>query len=149
MGQTTFSGPIKAGTISNTTGTTLGTNVANVGSVVMSQAVAWQQTTTVDTGITIPANSRILSIELLVTTATTAANLTVGTSTGGTQLGSTLALGTGVNKVWQIGADDATAIWADVGDTDVSVWVTSSTGTAGRGVFYVTYVQNDPITLIA
>ena len=37
MGQTTFSGPIKAGTISNTTGTTVGTNVANVGQVVMAQ----------------------------------------------------------------------------------------------------------------
>ena len=149
MGTTTFSGPIKAGTISNTTGTTLGTNVSNVGFVVMSQAVAWQQTTTVDTGITIPANSRILAIELLVTTATTAANLTVGTSSGGTQLGSALALGTGVNKIHQVGAANATASWADVGDTDISVWVTSSTGTAGRGVFSVTYVQNDPITLIA
>ena len=30
MATTTFSGPIKAGTIRNTTGTTLGTDVANV-----------------------------------------------------------------------------------------------------------------------
>ena len=37
MGQTTFSGPIKAGTIKDTTGTTVGTDVANVGSVVMAQ----------------------------------------------------------------------------------------------------------------
>jgi hypothetical protein len=35
MATTTFSGPIKAGTISNTTGTTIGTNIANVGQVVM------------------------------------------------------------------------------------------------------------------
>ena len=40
MAQTTFSGPIKAGTISNTTGTTIGTNIANVGQVVMSQTFA-------------------------------------------------------------------------------------------------------------
>ena len=40
MGTTTFSGPIKAGTIKNTTGTTLGTDVANVGQVVMSQTFA-------------------------------------------------------------------------------------------------------------
>jgi hypothetical protein len=39
MANTTFSGPIKAGTISNTTGTTLGDNVANVGQVVMSQSI--------------------------------------------------------------------------------------------------------------
>ena len=35
MGTTTFSGPIKAGNISATTGTTIGTNVTNIGSVVM------------------------------------------------------------------------------------------------------------------
>ena len=39
MANTTFSGPVRAGTISNTTGTTLGTNIANVGQVVMSQSV--------------------------------------------------------------------------------------------------------------
>jgi hypothetical protein len=31
MANTTFSGPIKAGNIFNTTGTTVGTNVSNVG----------------------------------------------------------------------------------------------------------------------
>ena len=39
MGQTTFSGPIKAGTIKDTTGTTVGTDVTNVGSVLMAQSV--------------------------------------------------------------------------------------------------------------
>ena len=34
MASTTFSGPIKAGTISNTTGTTVGDDVKNVGFVV-------------------------------------------------------------------------------------------------------------------
>ena len=37
MGTTTFSGPVKAGTISNTTGTTLGTDVKNTGQVTMAQ----------------------------------------------------------------------------------------------------------------
>ena len=40
MGTTTFSGPIKAGTIKETTGTTLGTNIKNTGQVVMSQTFA-------------------------------------------------------------------------------------------------------------
>jgi hypothetical protein len=40
MATTTFSGPVKAGTISNTTGTTIGTNIANVGQVVMTQTFA-------------------------------------------------------------------------------------------------------------
>ena len=66
MGSTTFSGPIRAGNIRNTTGTTVGTNIANVGFVVMCQqhvmdisggAVAAEATT-----IVIPANSKIVDI---------------------------------------------------------------------------------------
>jgi hypothetical protein len=37
MGITTFSGPIKAGTIKYTTGTTVGTDIKNTGQVVMAQ----------------------------------------------------------------------------------------------------------------
>ena len=37
MASTTFSGPIKAGTIANTTGTTVGDDVKNVGFVKMAQ----------------------------------------------------------------------------------------------------------------
>jgi hypothetical protein len=149
MGQTTFSGPIKAGTIQNTTGSTVGEDVANVGSVVMAQSVAWQQTTTVDTGMVIPANSQILEIELLITTAPTAANLTIGNASGGAQLGTSMALGTADDLVLKFSAADTTDLWADVGSSDTSVWVTSSTGTAGRGVLTVSYIQNNNITLIA
>ena len=53
MASTTFSGPIKAGTISNTTGTTLGDNVKNVGQVVMTQSsdVALTHATTTATAL--------------------------------------------------------------------------------------------------
>ena len=44
MATTTFSGPIKAGTISNTTGTTLGSNVKNTGQVVMAQTFTTSDT---------------------------------------------------------------------------------------------------------
>ena len=37
MASTTFSGPIKAGTIKETAGSTLGKNVKNTGQVLMSQ----------------------------------------------------------------------------------------------------------------
>ena len=40
MGTTTFSGPIKAGPIQQTTGSDLGTNVKNIGQVVMAQSHA-------------------------------------------------------------------------------------------------------------
>ena len=62
MANTTFSGPIRAGTISNTTGTTLGDNVANVGQVVMCQSQAITQADGT-TNIVIPANSQIVAIE--------------------------------------------------------------------------------------
>jgi hypothetical protein len=39
MGTTTFSGPVKAGTIKETTGTTLGSDIQNTGQVIMSQSV--------------------------------------------------------------------------------------------------------------
>ena len=56
MGTTTFSGPIRAGTIKDTTGTTLGTNVSNIGQVVMSQSIMIDAavavgTTTYDVGV--------------------------------------------------------------------------------------------------
>ena len=40
MAQTTFSGPILAGTIKNTTGTTVGDDMKNTGFVVMAQTFA-------------------------------------------------------------------------------------------------------------
>ena len=71
MANTTFSGPVRAGTISNTTGTTLGSNIANVGQVVMSQSVKvdiigashLNQVCAV-----VPANSQIVDVILNVTT---------------------------------------------------------------------------------
>ena len=159
MGTTTFSGPVKAGNIFNTSGTTVGQDLSNVGTVVMSQSAAWQQTTATTTGadssslgttrIIIPAKSQILEMAVYITTASAAANLTVGTTAAGVELGSTLALTTGVLITKRFSAEDITALWADVGDTDVELFVTSSTGSSGRGVFTVTYVQASDITLIA
>ena len=63
MGITTFSGPVKAGTISNTTGTTVGTDMKNVGFTLMSQSAAISQSTTAAaSGIIIPANSQIVEV---------------------------------------------------------------------------------------
>jgi hypothetical protein len=86
MANTTFSGPIRAGNISNTTGTTVGTNVSNIGSVLMAQskvidiigAAANDQVIA-----TIPANSQIVDVILNVTTVnndTGTATVSVGTS---------------------------------------------------------------------
>ena len=44
MANTTFSGPILAGTIKNTTGTTVGTDMKNTGQVMMSQTFSFDYT---------------------------------------------------------------------------------------------------------
>ena len=70
MATTTFSGPIKAGTISNTTGTTLGDDVRNTGQVVMTQSIMIDSavvvgTTTYNVGV-IPKNSQLLTATIRV-----------------------------------------------------------------------------------
>ena len=70
MATTTFSGPIKAGTINNTTGTSLGTNIKNTGQVVMAQTFSTGTTLASGasgpntTDVVIPANSQIIDIVL-------------------------------------------------------------------------------------
>jgi hypothetical protein len=67
MGTTTFSGPIKAGTIKDTTGTTLGTDVKNTGQVVMAQSAYIDITGASHLNqviATIPAKSQITDVVL-------------------------------------------------------------------------------------
>lgn len=148
MATTTFSGPIKAGTIKDTTGTTLGTNVANVGYVVMAQSAAiTQSTTAAATGIVIPANSQILEITVFVTTAfDNSATLSIGTTSSSNELATAVAVST-INTIKlasQATITDADA-WEDVGSTDVEIYVDSSATTADAGVatLTVTYIQNN------
>jgi hypothetical protein len=148
MATTTFSGPIKAGTISNTTGTTLGTNIKNVGQVVMSQSAAiTQSTTAAATGIVIPANSQILEATVFVTTAwDNSSTLSIGTSATSNELATAVAVST-INTIKlasQATITDADA-WVDVGSTDVEIYVDASatTADAGIGILTVTYVQNN------
>ena len=64
MAQTTFSGPILAGTIKNTTGTTVGTDMKNTGQVVMAQTFAIDLSSGAiaaqASDVIIPANSQII-----------------------------------------------------------------------------------------
>ena len=148
MAQTTFSGPIKAGTISNTTGTTLGSNIANVGQVVMSQSASiTQSTTAAESGIVIPANSQILEATVFVTTAyDNSATLSIGTTSTSTELATAVAVST-VNTIKL--ASQATITdadnWKDIGTTDVKIYTKSSATTSDVGVaiLTVTYVQNN------
>ena len=148
MGTTTFSGPIKAGNIYNTTGTTVGTDIKNVGSVLMSQSAAiTQSTTAAASGIVIPANSQIVEMYVYVTTAyDNSATLSIGTSSTSNELCSAVAVST-INTIKlasQATITDADA-WEDIGTTDVKIFTDSSATTSDTGVatLTVTYVQNN------
>lgn len=145
MGATTFTGPIKAGSIVNTSGTTLGTDVTNVGFVVMAQSSAVTQASGA-TSIVIPANSQILSIDVMVTTVWdgVATTFGVGTTASATFLTAAGALdGAAVGPLSATPGTDATRAgnWIDVGTTDRKIAVTSTNTGAGVGVITVTYIQ--------
>ena len=148
MGASTWTGPIKAGTVINTTGTTPG-SLKNVGYAEMSQQVAiTQSATAAATTIVIPANSTIISIDVLVTaawsSATTTYTLSVGTSSTATEL----VAATNANAVGKLtltpGTDATkTALWANTGAGDDQIWIKSGapSTTPGAGVLVVRYIQ--------
>ena len=145
MGKTTFTGPIRAGNILNTSGTTLGQDVKNVGSVVMVQTYPITQAltaTALATTIVLPANSHILNIQMLNTVAWDATNtLSVGTSSTATELVALTAMPVGLVGL-NPGTDATrTAVWDDTGTTDKRIWVKSANTGAGVGTITVRYIQ--------
>ena len=147
MGKTTFTGPIRAGNILNTSGTTLGQDVKNVGSVVMAQTYPITQAltaTALGTTIVLPANSHILNIQMVVATVWNGAATTfsVGTSATSTELVSGAAGGT-IGVIGLSPGSDATrtANWDDTGTTDKRVFVLSANTGTGVGTLTVRYIQ--------
>ena len=154
MATTTFSGPVKAGTISNTTGSTVGTNVANTGFVLMAQSanVVFEANATTTDIATLPANSQIFQITVDVTTVFNAAStntLDLGDGSTADQYADALALGSlarvlATSDVSQIGN------LIDIGTSDVTVTATyNQTGTVattGAATVTVLYLQNRNIS---
>lgn len=151
MGTSTFSGPIKAGPIKFTTGTTLGQDVANVGNVVLSQQEAVTQAGPLadgvyTTNIVLPAGSTITSIQLFVTTVWdgAASTLGVGTTASATDLTAAAAVAGGTLGIIAATAGaSATRVakWANVGTTDIRIKLTSTNTGAGVGILVVNYIQ--------
>jgi len=150
MGTSTFSGPLKAGTIKNTTGTTLGTDISNVGQVAMMQtfsadlsggALAAQVT-----NVVIPANSQIIDCVIDVITASSGAtNLSVGDTVGGAAtLVNTFALGTDAGRKYPTTESGGALAWQDTGTADIRLTVTNSAATsAGLVRVTILYAQNN------
>ena len=150
MATTNFSGPITAGQIRNTTGTTLGQNIKNIGQVLMSQSVKidiigashLNQVCAV-----IPANSQIVDVILNVTTVNNdggAATVSVGTVADGDAFIATAnvkALAT------THGTLDTEA--TNVGATDIQVLAdftgANGDGTTGAATVTVLYMQNNSV----
>ena len=150
MARTTFSGPIKSGTIQYTTGTVLGQNRANVGFTEVGKLaptlINYNDTTATATGLIIPAYSQITEISIFVET------LFANSST------TTLALGDGSDNATDIAAahniaagavgplrmlQSATDRW-QVGATDIELFaiVVTNSATAGQARIGVKYLQN-------
>ena len=149
MATTTFSGPIKAGTISNTTGTTLGDNIRNTGQVVMSQSIMIDAavaagTTTYNVGV-IPKNSQLLTTTIRVAVVSdqgTSATVSVGKTSSAAffvaatdvkTLGETTTLATA-------SLDSADRVGADTQITATLIAV-GTTATTGQVTVTFTYVQ--------
>jgi hypothetical protein len=146
MGKTTFTGPVRAGNILNTSGTTLGRNVKNVGSVVMVQTSPITQAgtaTALGTEVVLPANSHILNIQMLNTVAWAGAatTLSVGETATATELVALTSMPVGLVAL-NPGTDATrTANWDDTGTNDVRIWVKSANTGAGVGTLTVRYIQ--------
>ena len=149
MATTTFSGPIKAGTISNTTGTTVGTNMKNTGQVVMAQSfaasLAGGALAATATSVIIPANSQIIDCVFDVITASSdATNISVGFVGGAaTALVNTFAIGTTAGRKYPTTQAGGALAWEDIGASDQRINVTNSAATsAGEVRITILYQQN-------
>ena len=163
MAETVFTGPVKAGSVLESDGTgnlakvDRATGMKNVGYTVMAQSEAITQATNgavagvYTTEIVIPANSQILSVNLLVETAWTGAATTlgVGSTASATALTTAGAVAGGTKGV-VVGSpgtnDTCIANWKDVGTTDIRIVVTSTNTGSGVNVITVTYIQSNNLT---
>ena len=152
MATTTFSGPIKAGTISNTTGTTLGDDIRNTGQVAMTQSILIDMavaagTNTYDVGV-IPKNSQIVEVLMrfaIASNAGTSATMSIGKTDSG---GATAAFYTAAQNA-KAAAEHTQQTSAfdnmDRVNEDTRITATlitaGTTSTAGQASVTITYIQ--------
>ena len=154
MAQTTFSGPIKAGNIYNTTGSTLGTNVANVGSVVMCQSsdteLTHATTTATALGIVIPAKSQIIGVTLIIEslfTSSSTTTISIGNGSGdATDI--CLAANVSATALSVVMGPAAVDVWTNTGDDDVELYgiTIANSASAGSARVVVEYVHANNLT---
>ena len=158
MGTTTFSGPIKAGTIKYTTGTSLGTDIKNTGQVVMAQtfstgtSLASGASAANSTTVVIPANSQV--IDIVLDKPTVMAGATCVFSIGDTVGGNTsllnsfsIAIADGVGRAYPTTEAGGALAWADTGTADLKLTWTSTGATSGGEIrATILYQQNNNLS---
>ena len=140
MSFSTFSGPVRAGTVRYTTGTTVG-SIDNTGVVVLSQTANLGLTTSAP--FVLPAGSQILNIFVDVTTTfTTGATLAVGNSTTAAAYVTAITTPAAGRQALTFTSAQLTAL-SNVGTTDMQILVTmaGTTATAGAGFITIVYAQ--------
>ena len=149
MGTTTFSGPIKAGTIKETTGTTVGTDMKNTGQVVMAQThaivLSGGALAAVASNVIIPANSQIIDCVFdIITAANTTTNISVGFVGGAaTALVNAYTIGTTAGRQYPTTKARGALAWEDIGTSDQRLNFTNSAATnAGECRVTILYQQN-------
>ena len=149
MANTTFSGPILAGNIKNTTGTTVGTDMKNTGQVVMAQSFAIDLSggaiAAEASNVIIPANSQIIDcIFDIITAANTSTNISVGFVGGAaTALVNAYTIGTTAGRQYPETKAGGALAWEDIGTSDQRLNFTNSAATnAGEVRITVLYQQN-------
>ncbi len=158
MATTTFSGPIKAGTISNTTGTTLGSDIKNTGQVVMAQTFTTSDTldsgasTANTTTVVIPANSQIIDIVLdkVTVVAGATAVFSIGDTVGGNKTlinDYSVTIASGAGRAYPTTEAGGALAWADVGPADLKLtWTSTGATTDGEIRATVLYQQNNNLS---
>ena len=138
MGTTTFSGPVKAGTIRQGSS-------ANIGTLVCAQSAAITEAASeASTGIIIPANSQIINFYVLIQTAWDG-----GTNTLDIGVSGDADLYCDGLPATVVGNHRVTAAYTgteanlkDIGTSDVTIYVDSVAAGNGAGVVTVQYLQN-------
>ena len=142
MGTTTFSGPVKAGTIREGAS-------ANTGTLVCAQSAAITEAASeATTGIIIPANSQIINFYVLIQTAWDGGTNTLDVGVSGNAdlyVDGLPATVVGNHRV-TAAYTGTEAIWRDVGTSDITIFVDSVAAGSGAGVLTVQYLQNRNLT---
>jgi len=142
MSTTTFSGPVKSGTVREGAS-------ANVGTLVCAQSAAITEAASeATTGIIIPANSQIINFYVLIQTAWDGGTntLDIGTSDDADLYCDGLPATVVGNHRATAAYTGTEANWRDVGTSDITLYIKSVATGNGAGVLTVQYLQNRNLT---